>query len=150
VGVGFFRRAIDERSSDELEHVILGAAVVAVAVVLFVVLGGGGNDDKTSGDAGQTTAAGGGGGAPPVPTIVIENGEPVGGIAEIEVNEGEPVHFKVRSDVADEVHVHGYDLHKDVSAGGTVEFDFPATIEGVFEAELEGRKEQILELRVNP
>jgi hypothetical protein len=31
-----------------------------------------------------------------------------------------------------------------------VTFDFPATIEGIFEAELEGRKEQILELRVNP
>jgi len=26
----------------------------------------------------------------------------------------------------------------------------PATLEGIFEAELEGREEQILELRVNP
>jgi len=32
----------------------------------------------------------------------------------------------------------------------SVTFDFPATLEGVFEAELESRKEQILELRVNP
>ena len=39
---------------------------------------------------------------------------------------------------------------KDVEAGGSVSFDFPATIEGVFEAELESRKEQILELTVNP
>ena len=54
------------------------------------------------------------------------------------------------SDVSDEVHVHGYDIMKDVEAGGSVSFDFPATIEGVFEAELEGRKEQILELTVNP
>jgi hypothetical protein len=37
-----------------------------------------------------------------------------------------------------------------VKAGGSVSFDFPATIEGVFEAELEGRREQILELTVNP
>jgi len=31
-----------------------------------------------------------------------------------------------------------------------VTFDFPATIEGIFEVELEGRGVQILELRVNP
>ncbi len=54
------------------------------------------------------------------------------------------------SDVSDEVHMHGYDIMKDVKAGGSVSFDFPATIEGVFEAELEGRKEQIIELTVNP
>ena len=39
---------------------------------------------------------------------------------------------------------------QDVPAGGTVSFDFPAEIEGIFEAELEGRKEQIAEIRVNP
>ena len=85
-----------------------------------------------------------------VPTIVVRNGEPVGGIKELEYNAGDEIRFKVDSDVADEVHVHGYDLMKDVPAGGTVSFDFPAEIEGIFEAELEGRKEQIAELRVNP
>ena len=65
-------------------------------------------------------------------------------------NKGEQIRFKVDSDVSDEVHVHGYDIMKDVKAGGSVTFDFPATIEGVFEAELEGRKEQIIELTVNP
>jgi hypothetical protein len=85
-----------------------------------------------------------------VPTIVIRNGEPVGGVQELEYSAGEEIRFEVKSDVADEVHVHGYDLMKDVPAGGTVSFDFPAEIEGIFEAELEGRKEQILELRVNP
>ena len=35
-------------------------------------------------------------------------------------------------------------------AGGTVTFAFPATIEGIFEAELEDRGEQIVELTVNP
>ena len=46
--------------------------------------------------------------------------------------------------------MHGYDIAKDVTAGGTVTFDFPATLEGVFEAELEGRKEQIVELTGQP
>ena len=97
---------------------------------------------------GSTAASGGAEGD--VPTIVIRNGEPVGGIQQLEYNAGDEVHFRVQSDVADEVHVHGYDLMQDVPAGGAVEFEFPADIEGIFEAELEGRQEQILELRVNP
>jgi hypothetical protein len=60
------------------------------------------------------------------------------------------VRFTVSSDVADEIHVHGYDLKRDVPAGGSVTFKFPARIDGVFEIELEGRKQQIAELRVAP
>jgi hypothetical protein len=85
-----------------------------------------------------------------VPTIVIRNGEPVGGIKQLEYNAGDEIRFEVQSDIAEEVHVHGYDLMQDVPAGGTVSFDFPAEIEGIFEAELEGRKEQIAEITVNP
>jgi len=85
-----------------------------------------------------------------VPTVVIRDGEPVGGIAELEYDAGEEIRFEVTSDVADEVHVHGYDLMQEVPAGGTVSFDFPAEIEGIFEVELEGRRQQIAELTVNP
>jgi hypothetical protein len=46
------------------------------------------------------------------------------------------------------VHLHGYDLHQDVDAGGTARIRFQAKIPGVFEAELESRKLQILELTV--
>jgi hypothetical protein len=93
---------------------------------------------------------GGKGGNASIATVVVRNGEPVGGIQELEYSAGEEVRFQVESDVADEVHVHGYDLMEDVPAGGAVSFDFPAEIEGIFEVELEGRKEQIAELRVNP
>jgi hypothetical protein len=116
---------------------VAGLGVVVVAVVLLIVLSGG-NSDSSS----ETTKG--------VTTITIKNGKPVGGIAQLTYNKGEEVRFKVDSDVSDEVHMHGYDIMKDVKAGGSVSFDFPATIEGVFEAELEGRKEQILELTVNP
>jgi hypothetical protein len=124
-------------------RVVSGIGVVVVAAVLLIVLK---NDSgENSSDSGSTKS-----GEQSIPTIVIENGKPVGGIAELSVNEGEEVRFKVDSDVSDEVHMHGYDIMKDVRAGGSVTFDFPATIEGIFEAELEGRKEQILELTVNP
>jgi hypothetical protein len=115
----------------------IGAVVVIVAIVLLVVL------KSNNSDSSATTTKG-------VTTIVIKHGEPVGGIAQLTYNKGEEVRFEVDSDVSDEVHMHGYDIMKDVKAGGSVSFDFPATIEGVFEAELEGRKEQILELTVNP
>jgi hypothetical protein len=123
-------------------RVVLGIGVVIVAVVLLIVLKGGGESSNN----GTTTA-----GRTPLTTIVVgQNAKPVGGIADISLNEGEEVRFKVESAVADEVHMHGYEIGKNVKAGGTVTFEFPATIEGVFEAELESRKEQILELTVNP
>jgi hypothetical protein len=119
-------------------RVVAGIGVIAVAIVLLIVL--------KSDDSSKTTSNTGG----KVTTIVIKNGKPVAGIADLTYNKGERVRFKVDSDVSDEVHMHGYDIMKDVKAGGSVSFDFPASIEGVFEAELEGRKEQILELTVNP
>jgi hypothetical protein len=117
---------------------LAGIAVVVVAIVLLVVLKNGSGSDSGPTEGNKVT------------TIVIKHGKPAGGIAQLTYNEGETVRFKVDSDVSDEVHMHGYDIMKDVKAGGSVSFDFQATIEGVFEAELEGRKEQILELTVNP
>ena len=73
-----------------------------------------------------------------------QGGKPVGGIQRATVKKGQKVAIVVHSDVADEVHVHGYDLHKDVTAGGTVRIVFQATIPGVFEAELESRGLQIV------
>jgi hypothetical protein len=117
----------------------LAGGLVVLAVVLLIVL-----KDNGGGNATSSNASG------KVPVIVVKDGKPVGGIRDLTYNEGERVRFVVESDVSDEVHVHGYDIMKDVKAGGSVSFDFPATLEGVFEAELEGRKEQIIQLTVNP
>jgi heme/copper-type cytochrome/quinol oxidase subunit 2 len=136
---------------------VVGVVLVVVAVVLLIVLSGGddsGGDTTTSNAAGKESSNGGDGevaAKPEVTTIVVgKDGKPVGGIAEIDVNKGDEVRFKVKSAIAEEIHVHGYDLMKDVPAGGTVTFAFPAELEGIFEAELEGEAEQILELRVEP
>ena len=58
--------------------------------------------------------------------------------------------FRVRSDEAEEVHVHGYDLMKDLEPGETATMAFKATITGIFEIEFEHSAEQIAELRVDP
>lgn len=138
-------------------RVVAGIVVVAVAVVLFAVLRDDGEGksesekvDQATTPARTTNTADNTVTKPTITTIVIKNGKPVGGIAKLTYDEGEQVRFKVDSDVSDEVHMHGYDIMEDVEAGGSVTFDFPATIEGIFEAELEDRGEQILELTVNP
>jgi hypothetical protein len=135
------------------------AALIAV-VVLFVVLAGGddeGSNDTTTASTAttkpsttETTTTTRTVTAPPVERIVVEGGEPRGGVKRLSFDSGERVRFSVTSDVADEVHVHGYDVSEEVPAGGTVRFGFPASIEGVFEVELEGRGVQIAELRVSP
>jgi hypothetical protein len=89
--------------------------------------------------------------APKVPTIVVRGAKPVGGVRRIEAHKGDRVTFDVRSpDTADEIHLHGYDIAKDLQAGGRVRFSFTADAEGIFEVELEGRGVQIGEIRVQP
>ena len=82
--------------------------------------------------------------------IVVENGAPKGGIVRQTVSQGDDVVLVVTSDVADEIHLHGYDKSKDVPAGGTIRLPFMATLPGRFEVELEQRGVQIADLTVNP
>jgi hypothetical protein len=83
-------------------------------------------------------------------TITVQDGKPKGGSQDLKVKKGGEIKLTVDSDTADEVHIHGYDLHKDVEKGGSVSFDFPATIDGAFEIELEAAKEQLAKLSVEP
>jgi hypothetical protein len=128
------------------------AALAAVAVVLFIVLS---DDDGSDSDTDTTTAtatqAQGDGGGEPV--IVVQNGEPVGGVEELETSKGEQVSFQVRLDRPEaEVHVHGYEITEPAEKT-PVRVSFPAKIDGVFEVELhrsDGTEVEIAELRVNP
>jgi len=60
----------------------------------------------------------------------------------------EIVNILFESDVDEEVHVHGYDLHLVAMAGESVAMGFPATIPGIFEIELENSGTFITELQV--
>lgn len=87
---------------------------------------------------------------PTVVRIVVVDGAPKGGIVRETVDKGDRVVIVVTSDVADEVHLHGYDISRDVSAGGTARIAFRATLPGRFEVELEHRGVQIADLTVQP
>ena len=143
-----------------------GIAVV-IAIVAVIVLAGGDSDEPetaatTPTPAATATATADGTTEPeetpeptPEPTpeaieIEVEGGKVQGGPPDIDVKQGERARFTVSSDVADHVHVHGYDVLKDVAAGGTARFDFKADITGVFEIELEDAGLELARLRVEP
>jgi hypothetical protein len=144
----------------KIGRVALGILALAAAVVLLVVLSSSDDSGDGSGAAGESgksaskQARGDGktadAGKPSLPTIVVRGGKPVGGVEELEFDAGETVRFAVRSDATDELHVHGYDIERPLPANRTVRIEFPASIEGIFEAELHESDEQIAELRINP
>src|SRR5690348_17018913 len=127
----------------------LAMAVIVIAVVVFIIVKPSGNSSSTSSNSSATTSPGTPSMAA-VPTVQVKSAKPVGGIQDLTFNKGGTVRFKVVSDTADEVHVHGYDFHKNVAPGHPITFKFPAKIDGEFVVELESRGEQIASLRVNP
>ncbi len=113
-------------------------AVLAGAVVVLVigfVIAGKGSSVKATHTSGHAY-------------IYVVGGKPKGGVQTIVYNQGEEVQFTVVSDVADEIHVHGFNLKKDVAADGSVTFAFPASDVGDHVVELEHRGEQIANLEV--
>jgi hypothetical protein len=133
-------------------RIAVAVGAIAVLVVLFVVLNGGSDNSDNNKPSAGTSAQGSTSqaGSDTQAVIDIRGGKPAGGIKKLNYTKGDQVRFRVNSDVSDEIHVHGYDFHKDVTGGGSVSFSFPATIEGVFVIELEAKGEQIAELRVRP
>ncbi len=88
--------------------------------------------------------------APAVRTVAVAyaGGEVTGTTGREEVPVGEQVVLRVSSDVAEEVHVHGYDLEGAIPAGGSVDIPLTASIPGVFEVELHDSGKVLFQLRV--
>ena len=83
--------------------------------------------------------------------VSVRAGKPVGGIEKIKARKGDRARFEVTStDTSDEVHLHGYDISRDVKPGSRARFSFEANAEGIFEVELHRSGTQIAELTVEP
>jgi hypothetical protein len=133
------------------------AVAVVIAVVAIVVLADSSEDPSGTPSAATatpaTTAPEDTATATPTPTPTATPAPPLltgGKITKIEAKQGDTVRFRVRSPVAEEVHVHTYDIMKDLEPNKTVTVSFKATITGIFEIEYEHAGEQIAELRVDP
>jgi hypothetical protein len=142
---------------------IVGAAVAAAAA-LFLVLrpdDDGGSASSTTTAQTQTETAPTATVPPPPPQppqpppparvqIVVREGQPVGGVRRVTVSEGRRVVLLVTSDVADHVHLHGYDIMRDVAPGQPARIAFRATIVGTVEAELEDRRVRLATITTQP
>ena len=82
--------------------------------------------------------------------VTVRGGTPVNGIKRVTVARNRRVVIVVRSDVADHIHLHGYDIMRDVAPGQPGRIRFRATAPGRFEVELEDRGVQLIDLRVRP
>ena len=90
-------------------------------------------------------------GPEPVRLVVnVRGGRPADGIVRAEAKKDDRILLVVRSDIADRVHVHGYNLVADVGPGRPSRMQFRATLTGRFEIELEDSHVQIAQLTVLP
>lgn len=90
---------------------------------------------------------------PPKPQafeIIVNNGQRVAGPASIQVHEGDDVELQITSDHADELHMHGYDLHLKLQAGVPAKLAFKAVHSGRFDYELHHANLELGTLEVMP
>jgi hypothetical protein len=134
------------------------AASAVVVVVLFVLLQPGGPDEgRTSPSPSSPTSSASGSlssteSPQPERTIIevtFRDGS-VEGPTEFTLTQGERVRILVHADVSDEVHLHGYDLHADVTPTEPAKIDFVADAAGVFECELEDAGTLLFRLEIAP
>ena len=140
------------------------AAVIAVVAVVLLAGGGGDDTDEASNSAATATAtpsetaATGGAAAEeetptPTPTPKPKPKPPLlkaGSEKALNFEQGETVRFRVVHDEAEEVHVHGYDISKELQPGEIETVSFKATIPGIFEIELERSHTLLAQLKVVP
>jgi len=142
------------------------AIAAVIAVVAIVALAGGSGDDAGDEQASTPAATATPTSTPesegmaepeeatPTPTPTPEplpllrpGGEPT----TVEATQGQRVRFQIRSPVDEEMHLHGYDITRDLPAGRTVTVTIrDPQLTGIYEIELHGSGEQIGSLRVNP
>ena len=132
----------------------LGIAVVIAAVALILLAGG---EDETGNRANSpqtptptATAADGEETPTPTPTPKPSPLLQAGKVRKLIFDQGDTVRFRVRHDTAEEIHIHGYDITKEVEPNKTATVSFKASITGIFEIEFHGSGTQIAELKVEP
>ena len=135
--------------------VLLLLAAVALAGGIALASSSGGDDREQAGtttsaptptEPDQATPA-----PPRVETIRMRGRAPVGDPRTLRYERGDTIRLRFTSDVAEEVHVHGFERYVDVPAGGAAKtVRFRASLEGIFEVEAHGSGELLARLEVRP
>jgi len=82
--------------------------------------------------------------------VNVVKGVPKGGIQRPTVHKGDKVVLVVRTDSGEAVHLHGYNIEKDVVPGQAVRMPFTANIAGRFEVELHPTDALLAVIEVKP
>lgn len=80
----------------------------------------------------------------------IENGKLASGPAVVRAQQGQTLTLSFVSDIADEVHLHGYDLPLKLTAGVPATLEFSASHSGRFELELHHAHLEVAVIEVLP
>ena len=115
---------------------MIAVKLVAVLVVLSLPL--------------MLAVCGGGGPREHSFDIQIQNGKPVGGTTTFRVKQNDTLTFNVSSDTAGELHLHGYDLEREMVPGQSVTLTLTANATGRFLIEIEETEVEIGFLEVQP
>jgi ABC-type glycerol-3-phosphate transport system substrate-binding protein len=83
-------------------------------------------------------------------TIRVVGGVPQGGIQRPTIAQGDKVVLVVRTDSGEAVHLHGYNIEKEIVPGTPVRLPFTANIAGRFEVELHPTDTLLAVLEVKP
>jgi plastocyanin len=83
-------------------------------------------------------------------TLVVKDRALVSGPATLEATAGDTVTIKITVDEDEELHLHGYDKHVDLTKGVPGELTFTANLTGRFPYELEHSSTEIGTLEVAP
>lgn len=123
-------------------------AVAAMVLALVLPLAGCvGKAPPASGASSSGTASGSSAAAKKI-VVTISHGKASGDIGRIRVTVNSHVTIQVTSDTADEVHLHGYDIEKELEPGKPTTLSFVADQTGIFELELHKASTVILHLQV--
>ena len=117
--------------------IVLAVVIVAVAFIALRPSDSSDKADDPAGNAGyyvnrarrgrrRTPTATAESAPPPPKEVTLRDGIPQGGVQRIEVKKGDEVRLQVRTNeaTADEIHLHGYDIEKEVSAGRAGQLPF--------------------------
>ena len=121
-------------------------ALVGLLALLLLLGGCAGKAPAASGASGSSSGASGTTGQRI--EVSIAHGKISGTSGRVQVAKGSPVTLVVTSDVADEVHLHGYDIEKELAPGKPTTLQFTANLTGVFEVELHKANVVLLRLQV--
>jgi hypothetical protein len=130
------------------QRIALVVVVAVLAVVAFVIANPGSNDskDKTSTQAQKPGKPAG----PKTFHIALKGHNPVGGRQTIKLTKGDSALLVVSSDGKDTVHLHGWNIEREVTPTKPGRFAFTAKNEGAYELESHTTEQKLATIQVLP